>query len=228
MSTQSVLVIDDDDGLSTLIGREFTSVGWRVRRAASAYEGLELLRAELPDLIFLDVGLPDADGMDICRRIRANPVTSRVPIIMVTARTLEADRVEGLDRGADDYIGKPFAVRELAARARAVLRRTGRLAEPLATRDLQIDIARRTVTAGGREVTLRAREFDLLARLASEPERVFRREELLTDVWGLAHPTEILTRTIDVHVRRLRMKLGDAGNHLDTVKGVGYRFKTVP
>jgi len=224
----SVLLIEDDDAVAAMIVRAFARVGWPVVRAGTAREGLERLTRERADLVLLDVGLPDADGLDVCRTIRATPAIGDLPVIMVTAHGLEAERVEGFDCGADDYVVKPFGVAELLARAQAVVRRAGARHQPAASAiawgTLAVDRVQRRVTVAGREVALRTKELDLLLRLLAEPGRVFHRQELLADVWGVEHPGDIVTRTVDVHIRRLRSKLAEAGTCIETVKGVGYRF----
>ena len=238
MPLLTVLHIDDDDALVRLVARALSAAGCEVRHADTGSEGLRLLRDSRPDVVLLDLGLPDIDGLEVCRRVREDPRTAHVPVIMVTAKGLEVDRVAGLDTGADDYITKPFGVSELQARIRAVVRRasargrTPRTAwlAPTHThrRGLAIDLPGRRVTVRGHEVLLRAREFDLLAHFAAAPGRVFRRDELLTAVWGFEHPRDLVTRTVDVHVRRLRAKLGVAGRQIETLKGVGYRYNSDP
>jgi DNA-binding response OmpR family regulator len=197
---------------------------------ATVGDGEAGLRAALdrpPDLVLLDLNLPGMDGLEVCRRLRAASPTSRVPIVMITARVEESQRVNGLDLGADDYITKPFSLREVQARVRAVLRRadiTGTLPESLSDPPLVVDLEARRVSVAGREVVLTRREFDLLADLLRHRGRVRTRERLLERVWGYDYPGE--TRTVDVHVRRLRQKLGpEIEPRLETVVGVGYRWR---
>ena len=241
---RTLLLIEDEAPIAELVVREFESAGWQVRLAFAGQAGLELLREQVPDVIVLDVGLPDMTGFEVCRAIRADLRTATVPVIFLTAHNEEIDRVVGLEIGADDYVGKPFGIRELVARVHAVIRRARRQAgqnngapslasrvgtveaadAPLTRGRLTIDPRRRLVLVGDQPVSLRAREFDLLLTLARVPEQVLRRSELLKTLWGYEHPSEVLTRTIDVHVRRLRQKLGDEGWRIETVKGVGYRL----
>jgi DNA-binding response OmpR family regulator len=199
--------------------------------AADGEAGLALFRSAAPDLVVLDVMLPKIDGFEVCRRIRQ---TSRVPVLMLTARDTELDKVVGLEIGADDYLAKPFSMRELIARVRAMLRRASQTA-PAATTEvvertgLTIDVPRRRVVRDGTPVTLRPKEFDLLLQLAREPGRVFDRDQLLSAVWGLDHSGD--TRTVDTHVKTLRDALGDssaAPRWIETVRGVGYRFREPP
>ncbi len=230
----TVLHVDDDLALARLVTRALTAAGYDVHHAATWAEGFAFLHERRPDVVLLDWGLPDVDGLEACRRLRSDPIVGDVPVIMVTGRGLEADLVAGLETGADDYVTKPFSLKELHARVQAVLRRTSLRrgatppAPPPAARvqrsGLSIDLQARRVKIGGRDVPLRAREFDLLAHLATAPGRVFRRDELLAAVWRFEHTKGLITRTVDVHVRRLRMKLGPAGKQIETVKRVGYRF----
>jgi DNA-binding response OmpR family regulator len=176
-----------------------------------------------PSLIILDLMLPGMNGMELCRRLRREPATRRTPIIILTARSSETDRVTGLDLGADDYITKPFSVRELMARVRAVLRRTDESSTPRYEDDrLKIDFADMRVVCEGTSVKLTRKEFALLSTLAKRSGRVATRQQLLDDVWGYQYFGD--TRTLDVHIRRLRQKLGNCGDCIETVVGVGYRF----
>ena len=190
---------------------------------------LELVESERPDLVLLDPVLPDASGFELCGRLRAGEPgrawNRDVPVIMVSARGDPSDRVRGFARGADDYVIKPFVYEELVARMRAVLRRTARRQHPrLSVRDLEIDLASRVVRVGGAGVQLSAKEFDLLVALAEDPERVYRKEELLRDVWGFRSLGR--TRTLDSHASRLRRKLNPNGEaaYIVNVWGVGYRL----
>jgi DNA-binding response OmpR family regulator len=172
--------------------------------------------------------LPELDGLEVCRRLRRDSSTSSVPIIMLTAKSDEVDRVVGLEVGADDYVGKPFSPKELVARVRAVLRRSGpdQPTPVLSVGPVTLDPARHAVSLDGRAVALTPKEFDLLQALLDAAGRVLSREYLLNRVWGYARADVIESRTVDVHVRRLRAKLGDAGTRIATVKSVGYRFET--
>jgi len=186
------------------------------------------VKAAVPDLVVLDLMLPELDGLEVCRRLRRDASTASVPIIMLTAKSDEVDRIVGLEIGADDYVGKPFSPKELVARVRAVLRR----AHPdhptplLSAGPIALDPARHAVTLHGQAIVLTPKEFDLLQALLESAGRVLSREFLLNRVWGYARADVIESRTVDVHVRRLRAKLGDAGSRIATVKSVGYRFET--
>jgi two-component system response regulator ResD len=221
----TVLVVDDEPTIRDIVVRYLERDGYRTLEAADGNRARALVESEKPDLVVLDVMLPGTDGLDLCRWIRAS---SHLPVIMLTARGEESDRIIGLELGADDYVTKPFSPRELAARVRTVLRRSG----PDGTQDarlafdgLAIDSATREVTKKGKPLRLTAREFDLLWFLASHPQRVFSREDLMRRVWGYSAALD--TGTVTVHVRRLREKIEDEPSrprHLETVWGVGYRF----
>jgi DNA-binding response OmpR family regulator len=220
-----VLVVDDEPAIVEIVRDYLADVGYRVSTARSGDEALRQLRSVTPDLVVLDLGLPDIDGLDVARTVRR---ASAVPIIMLTARTDEADRVAGLELGADDYVVKPFSPRELLARIRAVLRRSGSepVSEdrPLVIGALAIDRARRSVTVAERAVELTATEFDLLARMAAAAGRVFTRGQLLEAIHGAA--ADAGERAIDAHVKNIRRKLEPDPHrplYLVTVHGVGYR-----
>jgi two-component system phosphate regulon response regulator PhoB len=221
-----VLVVEDEPDIRSLITHHLERDGFRCRTAASGAEALDAARAAMPDLVVLDLMLPGMDGLEVCRRLRAG---STVPsIIMLTAKADEVDRVVGLELGADDYVVKPFSPKELVARVRAVLRR-GRPAEAarvLAGGGVALDLARHQLTVAGVPVALTPKEFELLHTLMESAGRVLSREHLLNRVWGYARADEIESRTVDVHVRRLRAKLGEAGARITTVKTVGYRFES--
>jgi len=220
-----VLVVDDEPTIREIVVRYLERDGFATLEAADGDRARELVERESPDLVVLDLMLPGTDGLELCRWIRSR---SRLPVIMLTARGEESDRIVGLELGADDYVTKPFSPRELAARVRTVLRR----AEPDAAADerlsydgLIIDSGTREVTRGSEPLRLTAREFDLLWFLASHPRRVFSREQLMRRVWGYSAALD--TGTVTVHVRRLREKIEDDPSHprhLETVWGVGYRF----
>ena len=223
-----VLVVEDEPDIRSLIVHHLTRDGFRCRTAGSGLEALSRVRAATPDLIVLDLMLPELSGLEVCRRLRADPASAAVPIIMLTAKTDEIDRVVGLEMGADDYVAKPFSPKELVARVRAVLRRARPVetARPLAVGAVSVDTARHLVTVGGRAVELTPKEFDLLHALLEAAGRVLSREHLLNRVWGYARADEIESRTVDVHIRRLRAKLGTEERRITTIKGVGYRFET--
>jgi two-component system, OmpR family, phosphate regulon response regulator PhoB len=223
----TVLLVEDERDIAELVRYHVEKAGMRVVHAVDGGTALRLARAELPDVVVLDLMLPGLDGLEVCRQLRREAATRRLPIIMLTARGEEVDRVVGLELGADDYVVKPFSPRELIARIRAVLRRSdGPVPEPTgrATGELHVDEARHAVTVGGRPVELTAKEFGLLAALMRADGRVLGREQLLETVWGYGNAAEIESRTVDVHVRRLRAKLGSEARRIVTVKAVGYRF----
>jgi len=223
-------VVEDEPDIRELIVHHLAREGYRCRAVGSGAEALTEAHARAPALVVLDLMLPGIDGLEVCRRLRADPATAAVPIIMLTAKADEVDRVVGLEMGADDYVVKPFSPKELVARVRAVLRRARPAppasdARPLEGGAVVLDPARHTVTVGGRPVPLTPKEFDLLHALLEAAGRVLSREHLLNRVWGYARADEIESRTVDVHVRRLRAKLGVEGERVGTVKGVGYRFE---
>lgn len=223
-----ILVVDDEPHIVELIAYHLEREGFTVATAADGPDALDKVGEERPDLVLLDVMLPGLDGFSVCQRIRRQ---HDVPIILLTAKTAEDDRVFGLEVGADDYITKPFGHRELLARVKAVLRRArgySRPGEVLRRGPLVIDTERRLAALDGEPLELTLKEFDLLHLLASHPGRAFSRDELLRDVWGYDYVGT--TRTVDVHVQRLRQKLGDdpaAPRFIQTVHGIGYRFRDV-
>jgi len=225
---REVLVVEDEPDIRRLVVLHLERDGFRCRTATSGADALREVKTALPDLVVLDLMLPGLDGLEVCRRLRRDSSTSSVPIIMLTAKSDEVDRVVGLEVGADDYVGKPFSPKELVARVRAVLRRS-RPDQPtpvLSVGPVTLDPARHAVSLDGRAVALTPKEFDLLQALLDAAGRVLSREYLLNRVWGYARADVIESRTVDVHVRRLRAKLGDAGTRIATVKSVGYRFET--
>ncbi|WP_192907061.1 response regulator transcription factor [Glycomyces paridis] len=218
-----VLVVDDDHALAEVVARYLRRDGFEVDYAADGATGLERALATLPDLVVLDLMMPGMDGFEVCRRLRR---TTDIPVVMLTARGEENDRIAGLDLGADDYVTKPFSPRELAARVRAVLRRSAPDTAPVLTGgDVEIDTVAHVVRRKGEPVTLTTKEYDLLVCFLGNPGRAFRREELLETVWGWSIGD---TSTVTVHVRRLREKIeqeASAPRHLTTVRGVGYRWE---
>jgi DNA-binding response OmpR family regulator len=222
-----VLVVEDESDIAGLIKHTLERAGDAVVEvAASGDQALKLSSGEPPDLIILDLNLPVLGGLEVCRLLRTRPATAKTPIIMLTARSTESDRVVGLDAGADDYITKPFSPRELAARVRAVMRR-GRAEEPgpppiYRGEHLVADFDAVAIAVDGEQVRLTRREFELLRYLVENRNRVLSRDRLLERVWGYDRMVE--TRSVDVHVGRLRGKLGVAGKQIETVVGLGYRF----
>lgn len=222
-----VLVVDDDPVLSEVVGRYLTREGFEVDFAADGTSGLEKALRTLPDLVLLDVMLPGIDGLEVCRRLRQ---AAPIPVVMLTARGEENDRIAGLELGADDYVSKPFSPRELTARVKAVLRRaeggvTFAGQTELHGGPMVIDVVAHEARRNGERVALTSKEYDLLAHLMAHPNRAFRRDELLESVWGWTYGD---TATVTVHIRRLREKVEDDPSdprHLLTVRGVGYRFQ---
>jgi two-component system, OmpR family, phosphate regulon response regulator PhoB len=220
-----ILIIEDERDIVETLEYNLKKEGYRVAKAYDGINGLKMAENKLPSLILLDLMLPGLSGLDICRKLKKEERTAGIPIIITTAKGGEADRIVGLELGADDYIVKPFSVNELMARIKAVLRRSEQPAVPSAAlklKELTIDTERHEVKANGKAVELTAKEFQLLFYLASHPDHVYSREQLLDAVWGIEVAIE--TRTVDVHMRRLREKLGKAGDHLLTLRGVGYKF----
>ena len=220
-----ILVIDDEPDAVELVEFNLRSAGYEVVTAADGAEALKKARAHSPDLVVLDVMLPEVDGLEVCKILRRDPATSGIPLIMLTAKAAEIDRVLGLELGADDYITKPFSPRELVLRIKNLLKRGQGPEEKkdrFQTGELLIDVPRHLVTVQGKRVELTATEFRLLTVLAQRRGRVQSREQPLQDVWQ--YDNLIDTRTVDTHMRRLREKLGRAARYLDTVRGVGYRF----
>jgi DNA-binding response OmpR family regulator len=220
-----ILIIEDDPDIAESLKYNFEREGWTCVMAATGEVGLAtaLNEKEPPVLIVLDLMLPGMSGTELCRRFRREPATRRTPIIMLTAKASESDRVAGLDLGADDYITKPFSIRELLARVRAVMRRTDENKGKSYEDDhLLIDFDDIRVVCHGAKVKLTNKEFTLLSVLARSPDRVITRQQLLDSVWGYSYYGD--ARTLDVHIRRLRQKLGDCGDCIETVVGVGYRF----
>jgi two-component system alkaline phosphatase synthesis response regulator PhoP len=220
-----ILVVEDDPDIAELVARYLDKAGFKSERVASGREALRHISARPPDLVVLDLMLPQIDGLEVCRMIRADEKTAGIPIIMLTARAEESERIVGLEIGADDYLAKPFSPSELVARVRALLRRAQRgPATPttMAYGSIVVDTERHIVTSAGRDVALTAKEFLLLVYLLQHRGRVLSRDLLLTDVWGYRYTGG--TRTVDVHVRRLREKLPVLTDALVTVKQFGYKL----
>ena len=220
-----ILVVDDEPEAVELVEFNLKQAGFEVLSAADGAEALKKARSSLPSLIVLDLMIPEVDGLEVCRMLRRAPATSDIPIVMLTAKAAEIDRVVGLELGADDYLTKPFSPRELVLRVKKLLQRgkaPDKQPETLRFGDLIIDNPRHLVSWRGKQIELTATEFKLLTVLAERRGRVQSRDQLLRDVWE--YNSLIDTRTVDTHMRRLREKLGEAAKHLDTVRGVGYRF----
>lgn len=220
-----ILVVDDEPEAVELVEFNLRQAGFDVVAAADGTDALKKARSVLPSLIVLDLMLPEIDGLEICKLLRRDPATARIPIIMLTAKAAEIDRIIGLELGADDYVTKPFSPRELILRIRKILdrgRNQGDEVDRMVFRELLIDLPRHLVSWRGKNIELTATEFKLLTVLAQRKGRVQSRDQLLRDVWE--YNSLIDTRTVDTHMRRLREKLGPAAKFLDTVRGVGYRF----
>jgi DNA-binding response OmpR family regulator len=219
-----VLLIEDDADIAEAIGYQMEKAGLAVRVARTGEEGLEAVRKGV-DLVLLDLNLPGMDGLEVCRMIRRQQTTAHLPIIIVSARADEVDRVLGLEMGADDYVVKPFSLKELAARAKVALRRNSASGEPpqgYRDENWEIEFDAYVVRYKGQEIRLTHKEFELFRYMVERPGRVLTRERLLERVWGWEK--DIDARSIDAHIRRLRLKLGEARNHVETVVGLGYRF----
>jgi two-component system phosphate regulon response regulator PhoB len=227
----TVLIVDDERDLRALVEFNLRQKGWRTLEAASGAEALERARRDQPDLILLDVNLPDLPGTEVCRRLKADPQTRGSAVLFLTARSTEVDRIAGLELGADDYVVKPFSVRELVLRVDALRRRTVARGEEeagphktLSAGPITLDLDAHVARVGGREVQLALLEFRLLAFLVEGAGRVRSREEILEKIWGYHSESE--SRTVDTHVKRLRDKLGQAGDRIETVRGIGYRIRS--
>lgn len=221
-----VLIVDDEADLASLVDFNLKQEGLETTVVHTGAEAISMAKARRPDLVVLDLMLPDISGKEVCRRLRSDATTRELAIIMLTARGEETDRVKGLELGADDYVVKPFSVKELLLRVRAVLRRQDEApkseVKQLGKGDIALDVERHEVRVAGKPVVLTALEFRLLKTFLERPGRVQTRETLLSDVWGI--DAEITTRTVDTHIKRLREKLGPAGEIIETIRGVGYKL----
>ena len=221
----TILIVDDEPDVVDLLVFNLQKAGFKTVTAADGNVALQKVRTEMPALIVLDLMLPGLNGTEVCRQLKANPKTAGIPILMLTAKAEEVDRIVGLELGAEDYLTKPFSLRELILRIKTILRRsagTPVASEVLKLNDLVVDIAKHEVTFKGKPIELTATEFKLLVLLLERRGRVQTRDVLLTDVWG--YEGDVDTRTVDTHVRRLREKLGKAADWIETIRGVGYRF----
>jgi DNA-binding response OmpR family regulator len=219
-----VLLVEDEADIAEAMAYQLEKAGLSVKIARTGEEGLELSRRGV-DLVLLDLNLPDMDGLEVCRLIRRQTATAHVPIIIVSARSDEVDRVLGLEMGADDYVVKPFSLKELAARARVSLRRyeaPGPVAQGYRDENFEIEFDSYLVRYKGQEIRLTSKEFELFRYMVERAGRVLTRERLLERVWG--YESDVDTRSIDAHIRRLRLKLGHARKHVETIVGIGYRF----
>ena len=218
-----IYLVEDDDNIRKLVSYALTREGYEVRGFAAPHELRENIKKSVPELIILDIMLPEEDGLSILSRLKKDKTTEDIPVIMLTAKGSEFDKVTGLDMGADDYISKPFGMTEFISRIRAVLRRCGKRGKTgvYSVDGLYVDTEKHTVIAEGREVNLSYKEYELLVQLLRAQGRVVSREALLTGVWGEYYGE---SRTLDVHIRKLRMKLGEAGSLIRTVKNVGYKI----
>ena len=222
----TILVIDDEKDLIELVRYNLEKEGFDAIAASDGQAGLEIARGHKPDLIVLDLMMPGMDGLEVCRRLRGDERTRRIPVIMLTAKATEADRVVGLELGADDYVTKPFSPRELVARVKAILRRTASHAEPgqvIRHGDLLIDPVRHEVTFGAKPISLTATEFRILQFLASKPGRVLSRDDIIDAALG--RDANVFDRTIDVHMTAIRRKLGRGSEQIETIRGFGYKFR---
>jgi DNA-binding response OmpR family regulator len=226
MTPADILIIDDEPDLIELVRYNLEREGMHVRSATDGHSGLQIATRQEPDLVILDLMMPGLGGLEVCKRLRDNPKTSRVPILMLTAKASEADKIVGLQLGADDYLTKPFSVQELAARVKALLRRSTMQAVPAETircGELSVDLSSHEVTWGGRRVALTATEFRLISFLASRAGRVLSRDQIIDHAIG--RDAVVSDRTIDVHVTSLRKKLGKGGGQIETVRGFGYKMR---
>lgn len=230
---EKILIVDDEQDLVNTLEYNLEREGYETRSALNASDALELIERDPDfDLVLLDLMLPDMSGTEVCRKIRQTPETADIPVLMLTAKGEEIDRVVGFEVGADDYVVKPFSVRELTLRIRAILRRANNNEEPEETGDelefgiVRVDVPGHRVWVDDDEIRLTALEFKLLTTFMRRRGRVQTREVLLSDVWDIN--ADVMTRTVDTHVKRLREKLGAAGDYVETIRGVGYRFKARP
>ncbi|HWE94952.1 MAG TPA: response regulator transcription factor [Tepidisphaeraceae bacterium] len=227
MGKGTILVIDDEKDLIDLVRYNLEKEGYDVIAASDGQAGLDVATRHRPDLVVLDLMMPGIDGLQICQRLRADQKVGRIPVIMLTAKATEADRIVGLELGADDYITKPFSPREVVARVKAVLRRASAQQEApqvIRSGNLEIDLQGHEVTCRGQRVTLTATEFKILQFLAGRPGRVFSRDEILDAALG--NDAAVFDRTVDVHITAIRRKLGSGADQIETVRGFGYKFRT--
>ncbi len=221
-----IYCVEDDSNIRELVIYTLETTGYKARGFENGKEFFKALTSEIPELVLMDIMLPGEDGLELLKRMKAFPRTKDIPVIMVTAKGAEYDKVKGLDLGADDYVAKPFGMMELMSRIKAVLRRSrknvGESDDTIRRGELEIKLKKHEVTAAGEVVTLTLKEYELLKRLMQNPNIVMTRDRLLEEIWGYDFDGE--TRTVDVHIRTLRQKLGVSGELIETVRGVGYRI----
>lgn len=223
--SKHILIVEDEKDLSDTLEYNFKNAGYKVSMSLEGNKAISLATGKNnPDLVILDLMLPDISGLDVCKEIRSNPVSKNTPVLMLTAKGEEVDRILGFELGADDYLVKPFSLRELTLRVAALLKRNVPLEsdENIELGDLNIDLAAHRVFVESNEVALTAKEFDLLVHLARHNGRVQTRDYLLEQIWG--YSSDVTTRTVDTHIKRLRSKIGSFGNLIETVRSIGYRF----
>ena len=218
-----IYCVEDDDNIRELVIYTLETTGLKARGFADGSAFMETLAFDTPELILLDIMLPGDDGLELLKKLKSSQKTKNIPVIMVTAKGSEYDKVVGLDSGADDYVTKPFGMMELVSRIKAVLRRTGKVEDrmDMETAGVHVDVKKHEVTVDGKEISLTLKEFELLEKLMRNQGIVLTRDQLLTEIWGYDFDGE--TRTVDVHIRTLRQKLGEKGEIIQTVRGVGYR-----
>ncbi len=218
-----IYCVEDDDNIRELVIYTLETTGLKARGFADGSAFMEALAFDTPELILLDIMLPGDDGLELLKKLKSSSKTKGIPVIMVTAKGSEYDKVVGLDSGADDYVTKPFGMMELVSRIKAVLRRSGKVEDrtDMETAGVHVDVKKHEVTVDGREISLTLKEFELLEKLMRNQGIVLTRDQLLTEIWGYDFDGE--TRTVDVHIRTLRQKLGEKGEIIQTVRGVGYR-----
>lgn len=224
---EKILIVDDEKDIVKMLDYNLSKEGFKTINAHTGEDALKSASREFPDLIILDLMLPGMDGLEVCKALKKDAKTANIPIIMLTAKTQESDKIVGLELGADDYITKPFSVRELIARVRAIIRRMKekeKLPEVLKIGDLSVDFSKIAVLVKGKQVEITSKEFELLKALIKASGRVLSRDFLLDNIWGFDNAIEIQTRTVDVHIRTLRKKLKTEAKRIITVKNYGYRF----
>ena len=228
--SKHILVVEDEPDTAELLEFHLENAGYKVSITEDGYQALKKIQKLKPDLLILDLMIPEIDGFEVCRLIRKDPATESLPVMMCTAKSDETSKIQGLDFGADDYVTKPFSVRELILRVKAVLKRGERKSDNMEVQrqfgELKIDVDSHEVFVNDEQVSLTALEFKLLRQLVDRRGRVQSRDQLLSDVWG--YSSDVTTRTVDTHIKRLREKLGDMGKYVQTIRGVGYKFTRTP